>query len=278
MRLKKKLGYYLESVSNKGSSRLNEDAFSINDKDQTFAVFDGATSLIPFTNSAGKTGAYLASNIAKSIFDEGGKDLKSLVMEVNDKIRAEMISNGIDLSDKLNLWGTTAAAVRLHPGRFEWLQIADTNILVVYRDGSSRFLVETSGHDQRALMRLKSLIASGSADPLKELMPDLVAQRRRLNVTYGVIAGEDEVKFIKTGSERLDGVKAILIFSDGMLIPQASPEIKATSDEIANAYAAGGLEGWLATVRSMEDADMAMARYPRFKPHDDATAIAIEFD
>ena len=261
----------------KGASRLNEDAFSINKRDQIFAVFDGASSLVPFTDGSGKTGAYRASNAAKLVFDNGGNDLKALVTKTNVKIRGEMLKEGIDLGDKLNLWGTTAAAIKVNNRSFDWLQISDTNIIVMYDDGSSRFLVNNNGHDGKALSHLRELIIGGSQDPLKDIIPDLISQRRRLNIAYGVIAGEGDVKFVKNGSESLEGVKAILIFSDGMMIPQSNPGNEVQSNTIAKVYSEGGLRGLLSTVRSMEDSDPDMHKYPRFKCHDDATAIAITF-
>ena len=277
MRLQKKIEHNVDFISAKGSSRLNEDAFSINKKDHVFAVFDGATSLTPFTDSSGRTGAYRASNIAKEVFDMGGADLNSLVLKTNAKMRAEMLEEGIDIGDKLNLWGTTAAAVKIYNDRFNWLQISDTNIIVIYKDGSSKFLVENNGHDSKTLARLKSFIDGGSKNPTGEIMPYLIEQRRRLNVAYGVIAGEESVNFIKTGSESLEGVKALLIFSDGMMIPQSTPGAPANAGQIASEYEKNGLKGWLATVRSMEDSDPDLQKYIRFKQHDDATAIAITF-
>ena len=43
MKLHKKVNYKIEFISDKGSSRLNEDAFSINKRDHIFAVFDDAS-------------------------------------------------------------------------------------------------------------------------------------------------------------------------------------------------------------------------------------------
>lgn len=278
MKLQKRINYRIEFISDKGVSKFNEDAVSINEKDRTFAVFDGATSLAKFTDPSGRSGAYLASNAAKRVFDKGANDLKSLVMEANVQIRNEMLNAGIDLSDKLNLWGTTVAAVKMRDSKFDWLQISDTNILVIYEQGGSEFLVNGSGQDVKALTRLKSLIDAGVQDPLGRIMPDLIAQRRRLNVEYGVIAGEADVKFIRTGSQSLKGVKAIIIFSDGMMIPHPDPSQEPSADLIAREYERGGLRGWLEHVRSMESADLDLRLYPRFKLHDDASAVAIKFE
>ncbi|MDE1833685.1 MAG: hypothetical protein KGH58_04685, partial [Candidatus Micrarchaeota archaeon] len=65
------------------------------------------------------------------------------------------------------------------------------------------------------------------------------------------------------------------IFSDGMLFPKEDLTSPDDMSAIVREYRKGGVEGWLSAVRKIEDSDPGTRRYIRFKPHDDATAIAV---
>ena len=275
-----------ECITDRGSGALNEDSFVADAGKGVFAVFDGAGSLNQFIDSKGRTGGFLASNMAKETFEndmarekseDEEKSLLNMTFDANRRIREAMLKEGVDVKDKLNLWVTSVAAIRIHKDAFDWVQVSDTNILVVYRDGSHSVLVKDYEHDRESLMLMKELTEKGVENPRAGIADELIRVRRRMNVTWGDVAGEAGINFLHSGTESLDGVKGILIFSDGLLIPKVNPDRGDDLGAIVKEYEKGGLKGWLRHVREMEDGDPYMRRYVRFKRHDDATAIAVSF-
>ncbi len=270
-------GYRFDSITSKGSSALNEDALAVNERTGIFAVFDGASSLTSFSDSKGRTGGFLAANIAREVFENEDKELVDLVRETNSRIRKAMLDAGINASDKLNLWVTAAAAIKIGKDSFDWIQVSDTLILVLYKDGRHKLLVNDYDHDQGVLTLMAQLARDGVEDPRAAITKPLERLRRQLNVTYGFIAGESSVRFLKSGTESLKGVEEIILFSDGLLIPKAVPKEPDDIDTLVKEYRKGGLRGWLGYVRNLALSDPKMLKYPRFKPYDDATAISVSF-
>lgn len=268
----------VDSITDKGSSKLNEDTFVINNKNNLFAVFDGAGSLTPFNDKDGRTGAFLASNIAKEVFENSDKeDLVKLAFGANLKISEAMIKHGIDISDKLNLWATSVAAVKIKDNSFDWIQVSDTLILVIYKDKRYKLLVNDYDHDRETLMLMKRLSEQGVENPRAAITKPLEELRRQLNISYGFLAGEKNIKFLHSGTESLSEVRNILIFSDGLLIPKSDPNENDDIDKIVREFYKSGLKGWLEYVRAIEKNDPLLKKYARYKQYDDATAIAIYF-
>ncbi|HNX10794.1 MAG TPA: NUDIX domain-containing protein [bacterium] len=263
------------------AGHINEDNFLI--ADDLFGVFDGATGLDKYQNVNGKTGGYLASAITKQTFLElgGVKDLRACALEANRRILAAMEKAGIDLKRKEILWTTTAAVIKMQTDSFEWLGVADSPIVVIYDDGTFKVL-HYDDHDLPTILLFKKLVDSHSLGEIEigslrqELMPQIISVRQKANMDYGAINGDPKVeKFIKSGTESLDRVKYILIFSDGFLIPKKDPEEKEKFAEIVSLFHEGGLKNILQQVRTLEQGDLGCQKYPRLKSYDDATAVAI---
>ncbi len=210
------------------------------------------------------------------MFGAGGEYLLDLTVALNGRIREAMIKEGIDVTDKINLWATSVAAVRVHSDSFDWAWVSDSIILVIYDDGSYKVLVDDYEHDQETLSLLRELTDRGDPDPKAGIRDITLYQRRQLNVTYGFVAGEEEVRFFHSGTESLRDVRHILLFTDGMLIPKEDPRAKDDFQTIVKEYLKGGLKGWLAYVRGLENIDPDLKKYIRlYAPHDDATAVAV---
>jgi isopentenyldiphosphate isomerase len=278
-RIPDQLGDYL---SDKNPSRLiNEDNFIVNGN--LFGVFDGAGALDKYKSPEGKTGGYLASEITKKTFLElGGKNsLRECALEANNRISAAMKLAGVDITKKEALWSTTAAVIKLQVDSLEWIGICDSPIVIIYKDGSFKVLYYRD-HDLPTILLAKKLAenhapAALTSDSLRaELMPQLISVRRGANIDYGVINGEPEMeKFLEGGVESLENVKHILIFSDGLLIPKKDPRSDEEFGQIVALFLKGGLKEVLSYVRNLEKADQDCLEYPRLKPYDDATGIAV---
>jgi hypothetical protein len=108
------------------------------------------------------------------------------------------------------------------------------------------------------------------------MIKQIIAVRRRVNVTYGALNGESEaLDFISRGRQRLSGIRHILLFTDGLFIPQEHPEDGHQLDKLVERFLSGGLQSVYQYVHELQTSDPLCHRYPRFKPHDDIAAVAI---
>ena len=266
----------LQKIYDKGSGSINEDEFLI--KDNLFAVFDGASSLVKFKNEKRETGGKLAAKIVKKVFSKNERPLKQLAIDANNTIHKEMKKYNINIDRKEGLWSTHIAAVRLLNRKAEFLSIGDCLMLAIFNNGEYRLLVPYHDHDLETMKKWKNL----SGKKVKSIRDKLKAQmdkvRRDANITYGILNGKKEaVKFLKTGKIHLKNVKSIVIFTDGLFIPKEYPEESESWDFFVQLYQKSGLNGILKYVRSLEKTDPNCWKYPRFKQHDDIAAIGIDF-
>ena len=257
-------------------SSSNEDSSLI--KDNLFAVFDGFNSLDGFNDENGTTGGLIAAAIAKDVFSSNQGSLKSLVIEANRKIREKMLASKIDTKNKNSLWGTIFAAVRVKNDYFEWAQLADSLILVIFEDDSYKLLVEYFDYDSEVLTTWKQL-ATQKKEKIKELIAELHAKlRAKTNETYGVLNGEESAEnFIKTGEEKLENISHILLFTDGLMIPKEDPDGKDDWKLFVDLFLQGGLENIKNFVRSLQKDDPKCWKYQRYKQYDDISAISLTF-
>lgn len=125
-------------VLDKGSRETNEDALLV--KDDLFGVFDGGSSVVKYIDSKGKTGGFLAANITKRTFENGSGDLLSLAKQANLRINQKMRARKVDLTDKANRWCTALAVINLGRKSFDWVQIGDCLILIIFKDNWKKFV------------------------------------------------------------------------------------------------------------------------------------------
>lgn len=96
----------------------------------------------------------------------------------------------------------------------------------------------------------------------------------------GVIDGLPELSdYIQSGMTMLDRAAAVIVFSDGFLWPMPLHETprdrQKRLQEMWGRIRQEGLRSYLRALRAEERADADRERYPRFKLHDDATAVAL---
>jgi len=264
----------IDHIFDTGSSK--EDSYLI--RDNLFAVFDGFNSLDGFDDRNGLTGGLIAATIAKDTFSGNEGTLKNLAMEATRKIREKILDSKIDTKNKDSLWGTIFAAVRIKSNSFEWAQLADSLILVIFKDNSHKLLVEDFDHDGEVLTIWKQLAAQRKENIRKLIAEPLAKLRAKTNETYGVLNGEESVEsFLKTGEENLQNVKHILLFTDGLMIPKEDPLGKDDWKLFVDLFLQGGLENVKNFVRNLQKDDPKCWKYPRYKQYDDITAISLTF-
>lgn len=265
----------IEFILEQGSGNQNEDSLVL--EKNLFGVFDGATSLDSRTFEHGKTGGLIASSAASSVFAKNHYPLVQLARSANNEILKKMLLHGVDLSKKENFWSTSAAVVRINDDRLEWVQTGDCSIILIYSNDSYKVLVEQDDHDHETLAMWKKEAEKGKAG-IREILTDQIKKvRSGMNREYGVLNGEKEADlFLNHGHEALDGVREILLFTDGLSIPKEKPEKTKCYKDLVNLYLNSGLEGLKARIREMEKKDPHCTLYPRFKCHDDIAAIAVK--
>ena len=287
----------IQSIVEKGTARINEDCLVI--QDNIFGVFDGATSLEKRTFGQGETGGRIASTTARSVFRKNHFPLSRLARQANREIMDQMVKNGVDVTRKENLWSTSAAVVRIKTDGLEWVQTGDAMIILVYENGSHKVLVDREDHDFETLTLWKELIkeqmdtdrenhqntalnADDPKDVLSSARKSLAAQIRKvrmgMNIAYGVLNGEKEAEaFLNRGTESLNQVKHVLLFTDGLTLPCATVNKSRNYATLVKDFLSLGLEGLKTRIRETEKTDPFCLEFPRFKCHDDIAAIALSF-
>ena len=263
-----------EHIYDQGLGKLNEDAWLA--QGNIFAVFDGATGVSKYENEEGKTGGYLAANIARETLMQEEGSLKNGFIHANINIKKAIEDSSMDSSMKSDLWVTSAAAVKISGNKMEWAQIGDCLILLINQDGSNRLLVDDYDHDRETLSLLQSLLMQKVENPRERLFDQMTKASETINVTHGALNGEEAAaSFINSGIEDLSDVKNILLFTDGLFLPKENPAEKDDFNTFVQIFKEKGLMGIQTYVRTREEADKQIVTYPRFKIHDDIAAIAI---
>lgn len=270
----------VEHVLESGSGKINEDSLFIDQN--IFGVFDGATSLNTETYDGGKTGGWIASATARSVFSKNHYPLNILARTANTEISKQMKANGVDRSKKENLWSTSAAVIRITNDRLEWIQTGDAAIILIYKDHSFKSLGQYADHDHQTLSMWKDYVRKDAALAREKgvhniLKGQIIKTRAGMNSKYGVLNGEKAAcSFLQKGFESLENVKEILLFTDGLSIPSSTPRKKKEFSALVESYQHVGLKKLCERIRQMEKQDPDCLIYPRFKCHDDIAAIAIK--
>lgn len=259
----------MEYIFEPGSGAVNEDFFIAHE--HCFGVFDGATSLNPVDPKAGPSGGARASAIAGQTFENSDQSLAALAELANKAIGQEMKSCGLDFSSRCQLWSTSAAVVRINNSGLEWFQTGDAQIIFIDHNGDYQVAAPALDHDYPTLTMIK---AKGRHHP--QVQQKIQSIREDMNRSYGVLNGEPGAKkFFSTGTQKLAGLKTILLFTDGLEIPCAQPQKIKDFSSLVHMSQELGLQGVHDYVRHKEQADPQIKAFPRFKIHDDMTAIAL---
>lgn len=267
----------LSHISDKGIRDINEDSLLINEEQNIFGVFDGASSLVHYISPTGETGGYIASSIASRTFANDGESLPNLALEANKKIDEAHKKAGIDLSKNVNRFGTTAAVVKLNDRTAELLQIGDSVIIIIKADGTCCLPLGYNDQDIETMRKWRKLADQGASGIRKLVDEDVIRQREAANTSYGLLNGDSKLKdVIKSCTVSLENVRSILILTDGMFVPKSDPDADENWTRYVDLYQSGGVKEILRVVRSTEQTDQELTKYPRFKLHDDATAIALD--
>ncbi|MBN1565946.1 MAG: protein phosphatase 2C domain-containing protein [Anaerolineae bacterium] len=194
----------------------------------------------------------------------------------------------------------TVAKVDLAKRQLVFAHAGDTALFVFYENGQVSQLThdQMGQHDDRALVLAKSIQKELNKPQLVDVLSDpCIIEINRVNGIYhnyvdaqgeidrnvgvGVINGLPQLAaYIQEGSLSLAGVNGILVCSDGFIWPARWSENDHMRQErlrlMKTHICEHGLSGYLDALRQTETADSSHNTYPRFKQHDDATAVYLE--
>ncbi|MBU0943501.1 MAG: protein phosphatase 2C domain-containing protein [Proteobacteria bacterium] len=266
----------VRTLHEQGSGKTNEDILL--QDGNLYGVFDGATSLGDSPHTQSKTGGLLAAETAAGTFARNGNTLSRLGCLANRNIRQLMESSGVDFTQRRNIWSTSAAIVRIDGDEIEWFQVGDSLALLLYEDGSYRQLADPIDHDRDTLCLWKEMGPNSTGTIQENLADQILKVREGMNIHYGVMNGEPQaVDFFRHGRAPLTGVTDIILYTDGLFLPQTDPDQPADLETFVNLYRHGGLKQIRNLVRELQKDDPRCLNYPRFKQHDDIAAIALSF-
>lgn len=274
-------GPQISSLLEKGSGEVNEDMVLVGKR--TFGVFDGATSLMPAMYACGHTGechtgGYLAAQACHDTFAAEDGGLLAAARRANETIRVRAEDAGVDFRCKEELWSASAAVVRLEDEHFSWCGIGDCRIVVVHSDGRHTVLTGEYDHDAPTLQSWRRKAGGATAGIMEVMAAEILRVRRGMNRDYGVFSGEAEaLTFLDHGTMALAGVRDIIIYSDGLDLPRKNPLAARDMQTFLDIYERGGLYTLHQRVRKTQLEDLSCTTYPRFKIHDDISAIALRF-
>ena len=268
-----------ETLLEQGSGRVNEDSLAI--AETLSVVCDGATSLHSAQSKTAEmigSGGQEAARITSSVFADAPKrDLLESVCRANELIRETMIDRGVDLLQRQQLWSTSFAAVQINGDSINWCQTGDCMIFLVLDDGSGHILTELPGQDRDVLKHWQQIGASAREPIHQALAREIGAVRRMMNREFGVLNGEKEaLDFVSYGTLSDDRIAEVLLFSDGLFPPSATPDNPFDAELFLRLYESGGLTNVRDHVRSLQSTDPGCYRYPRFKRFDDISGIALK--
>lgn len=275
-------GYVKPDTPNKGS----EDTLAFRDN-TFFAVIDGATSVVSHDMHGLTPAAYLASYVSQQVGTLPEVTLKTttaldVFLTINSNFRTHLNTTFPAVAAE-GKFGPSAAAlmVKLHDdGTYSYAQVADCFLVEVHDDGTMVLVTpdQLVNIDNGSMAEAKQRLRDGvsPAEILADPKVKAILKNNRLmnNVKFGVINGEDDVKnLVCHGRRSLDGVAALVLMSDGMVMPNNGRENGATL--AAKHMLRLGVSAYYRELKKVYDADPAFTQVLRFKHMDDATGLSV---
>lgn len=277
----------VEQITLKGTGKMNEDAYVLNEQAKLFGVVDGVSSLVPYISEDNHTGGFIAANLVKQYMEERKESgsLADHVHAVNEQLARRMAAAGIDPAQKEALWGAALALVAIEEDAISYIQTGDCMIFAIYRTGKIRVLThpQTDHIEAYALQKWTEGVRQGlqTREELYQLVKDdLIANRQRSNQPdgYGVLNGEKDVlRWCESGRINRTNLQAIILLTDGLFMPSKKKYEESSWEETVQPILTDGLMTYANRLQELEDGDPECIHYPRFKKSDDKTGIVIHF-
>lgn len=279
--------------------RINEDCIYVNDLPQRTVIFlvDGASSLSQITNAPenilnGHWAAITATNgVRKNLM---AKTANLLILSANNEVAQNALRFGVNTkklsaSELPTSSGAVACIVNKIEGVIDIAQAGDATSIVVDKKGKARLIFKPKKciEDAEAYKTSKTISETKQISISKALFDARVAKllkkgRSRENTDdgngYGAINGKPEItKYIMRKKLYTNEVSTLIFMTDGMQPPSHTFGKVESPQKIADGIKNLGLEKYYLSNYVLFDTDPELAKYPRFKKHDDASAIVLNF-
>lgn len=282
----------LAGAVTEGSGLVNEDGFGIlgtSDEVSAAWIFDGVTGINGRSYLPG--GSDAAWLVARA--DAHLRRLAATDMQLRDILSAlvaeligdwSVVSPGLDLPDNYDQPAACLILVKRYGRQWQALRLGDSCLLARYDGGDHRIFAASpnnafdhwlSGEARKrrdaGVLDVKALLA--------EFQPQLLASRRKRNQPDGYsILEADPAALAMPEVIDLGTPSDILLCTDGYYRAVDHYERHDDASLIAASRVSAGIEAVLADLRAVEASDPDCQRFLRFKPADDATAVALRAD
>ncbi len=269
-------------------NHYNEDRFV--HTAQISSVIDGATAMFPVDMNGLNPSAYTAQFLADFFsqkFDDGLSALDVLV-KANEAFHTHIKDDWPEVFalKKLGPSASVCLIKRHDDGSVSYANVGDSSCFVMDKAGQSKRLSHHyQAHidlDHTWLKACQEEIHQGT--PLSQVralphMRTLIeGNRNQSNVTYGVFNSELETQdFMRGGLVKKDGYGSFVLFSDGLLWPDADDEHQAMDIATKKIWDHSVGDYYINQMRPLKDADADFIKYARLKHMDDATGLVVKY-
>jgi Protein phosphatase 2C len=279
----------LAGAVTQGSGAINEDGYGyLGAADDVTAawIFDGVTGINGRNYLAGGTdAAWLVGQAHKHLQILAALDisLREITSRLVDALIEDwqIVAPGLELPENYDPPAACLILAKRYAQTWQAVRLGDSCLVARLTGGEHQILAESPNNalDHWLNAEAAKRRAAGVLDSkalLAEFQPQLRQGRKLRNTagSYSILeanpAAAQFAEFIELGMP-----DELLLCTDGYY--RAVDYYRLHSDEslLQASLAAGGISSVLASVRSVEAADPACVAYPRFKPADDATAVAL---
>lgn len=278
----------LAGAISEGSGPINEDGFGvIADGDVSAAwVFDGVTGINGATYLPGGSDAkWLVECAHRHLLDLAARDvgLPEILSELVVRLIADWngVSAGLRLPSSYDPPAACLILVKRYGAAWNALRLGDSCLLAGYDGGDHRIFAaspnnafdnwlsrEARKRRDAGLLDIKALLA--------EFRPQLISGRARRNQPDGYsILEADQASLRLPDYIELGAPAEILLCTDGYYRAVDHYGLHDDRGLLEASLAADGVERVVSRLRAVEAADPACETFLRFKPADDATAVAL---
>jgi serine/threonine protein phosphatase PrpC len=195
----------------------------------------------------------------------------------------------------------TVAKINHAKHTLSFAHAGDTALFAFYKNGDVQQITgdQMGFHDQQALDIALNIKAETGAKHLSEVLKNPRVTKQNVgngiyhnyvdehgktdnSLGVGVVDGLHELDaYIEVGKLDIEPLEGVLLCSDGIPLPGLVDETQIQAQErlqtMKNIIMEEGLDQYLTHLRQIEVQDKHLDRFPRFKIHDDATAILLRF-
>jgi len=250
-------------------------------------VIDGATGLTDHTyTSASTDGQWFAQTFDELLRDriDRNEALSNIVSDSIKDIREKYYSiAGSDDIDKVTEPSGAIAIVRPHPEtELEFFVLGDCSVVASHPNRTTTDILGKGPreYDKKAIKNLSELVHEGYShkEAFEEIKPMLREHRRLKNTPdgyWGLGFSTEAVDHARTGKFKWGDVRFLSLFTDGFEQIIQVFDVFCDWSAALNYIETNGVERSLRVLRDIQRSDPNCRRYPRLKPSDDMSLVAV---